>query len=298
VRLDGEEIPMAMNAVGPGFFETMGLPIVAGRAIGPEDRAGAPAVVVINETAARRYFDGESPIGRRLTVGRRDVEIIGVAGAALYRNLRTPPQPMYYDSFAQRSFDNFPGLAALLRSAVPSPIHVVMRSSAAPGALVAAIPDAVREVAPGLPITEIRTHVEQIEGTIARERMFTRLLVIFGGFAVLLACIGLHGITTYAVARRTSEIGIRLALGAQRGQVLWLILRQVLVVATAGIALGVPIAIAAGPVVASLLFGLAPRDALTTAAAAAAMFVVALGAGWLPARRATGLDPARVLRES
>jgi predicted permease len=296
--LNGTSLRIPMKAIGPDFFETMGVPILAGRAINAGDRAGALPVLVIDEVAAATYFPGQSPVGRRLTVGRRDAEIVGVAAATRGRSLRTPPQPVFYDSYAQRSFENFPGLAKMLRSAAPSTMHVVLRASADRQALIAAIPAAVAEVAPELPLREVRTYEDEIDSTIARERMFTRLLVIFGGFAVLLACIGLHGITTYAVARRTSEIGIRLALGAQRGQVLWLILRQVLVVATAGIALGVPIAIAAGPVVASLLFGLAPRDALTTAAAAAAMFVVALGAGWLPARRATGLDPARVLRES
>jgi ABC-type antimicrobial peptide transport system permease subunit len=116
--------------------------------------------------------------------------------------------------------------------------------------------------------------------------MFMRLLVIFGGFAVVLACIGLHGVTSYAVARRTSEIGIRMALGAERSQVLWLILRQVLVLAVAGVALGLPIAIAAGPAIGSMLYGLAPRDLTTMAGSAIVLLAVALGAGWLPARRA------------
>ena len=296
VFLDGVKLDVSMNAVGPGFFETMGVPIVAGRPIGPEDGPGAPPVIVINQIAAARYFPNHSPIGRRLTVGRREVEIVGIAGDALYRNLRTPPRPMYYDSYAQRSFDTLPGLAGILRSAVPSPIHVVLRTRSSAAGLVAAIPAAVREVAPEMPVTELQTHVELIEDTIARERMFTRLLVVFGGFAVLLGCIGLHGVTTYSIARRTSEIGIRVALGAQRGQVVWLILRQVLVVAVAGVALGVPIAVAAGPVMASLLFGLAPRDALTIAAAAALMLAVALAAGWLPARRAARLPVLAALR--
>jgi ABC-type lipoprotein release transport system permease subunit len=269
---------------------------VLGRAIGPQDRAGSPPVVVINEAAADRYFKGASPLGRRLTVGRADVEIVGVAATTLYRSLRTPPEPMFYDAVAQRSFAYFPSLAKILRSPTPNPIHVVVRSPR-PASLMTALPSAIREVEPRLPLVDIKTQTDQIAETTARERMFTRLLVIFGGFAVVLACIGLHGVTAYAVARRTSEIGIRVALGAQRGQVLWLILKQVVIVAVAGILIGVPAAIAAGPLVGSLLFGLAPRDALTISGAAVVMMLVAVGAGWLPARRAARLPVVTALRQ-
>jgi predicted permease len=294
---DGEKIDINMNAVGPDFFETMGVPIVAGRAIGPGDRGGAPVVAVINETAAARYFPGRSPLGRRFTVGRQEVEIVGVAGDARDRHVRTPPQPMFYDSYAQRSLDNVPGLAVFLTSGTPSPIHIVLRSSVPPARMIEAIPAAVREVAPELPVTDLETQRAQIDETIARERMVTRLLVVLGGFAVLLACIGLYGVTAYSVARRTNEIGVRVALGAQRAQVVWLVLRHVLVVALAGVMLGVPLAVAAGPVVGSLLFGLAPRDPLTIASAAASMLAVALLAGWLPARRAARLPAVVALRQ-
>ncbi len=297
VKVDNEPIRIRMNAVGPDFFETMRLPIVLGRPIGPGDRKGTPPVAVINQTAASTYFPGQSPIGRRLLVGKSELEIVGVAGTTLYRDLRTAPEPMFYDSFAQRSLDYFPGLAKILRSGTPNPINVVLRTSGSTAALAGAIPAAVREVEPALPIPDIKTHTELIAGTIERERMFMRLLVVFGGFAVLLACIGLHGVTAYAVARRTSEIGIRVALGAQRGQVLWLILKQVIVVTLAGIAIGVPVALAAGPVVGSLLFGLAPRDALTIAMASIAMLAVAIAAGWLPARRAARLPVVAALRQ-
>ncbi|HSC28534.1 MAG TPA: FtsX-like permease family protein, partial [Vicinamibacterales bacterium] len=296
VRVGGNEVDMSMNAIGPDFFETMGIRIVAGRPISSADRAGAPAAVVINETAARTYFPGALPIGRRFTVGRQEVEIVGVASSTRYRSLRTAPLPSFYDSYAQRTLESFPRLARILRSGTPRAMHVVLRASVPPRALVAAIPSAVSEVAPDLPVREIRTQADQIEQSIARERLLSRLLLIFGGFAVLLACIGLHGVTSYSVARRTSEIGIRVALGARRTQVIWLILRQVLVVALAGVALGVPIALLAGPVVASMLFGLAPRDAFTIVLAAAIMLSVALAAGWLPARRAARLPVVAALR--
>jgi predicted permease len=296
VFLDDRRVEMSMNAVGPGFFETMGVPIVAGRAIGAGDHAGAPPVVVINETAAARFFPGTSPLGRQLMVGRRRVEIVGVAGAALYRDLRTPSEAMFYDSYRQRSFENMPGLAALLPSPVPSPMHVVLRTSGATAALRDALPSAVRGAAPELPITGLRTHVEQIEQTIAHERMFARLLAFFGAFAMLLASIGLHGVTAYAVARGTSEIGIRLALGAQRRQVVWMVIRQVAAVAAAGIALGVPIAVTAGPALGSLLFDVAPRDGVTIAIASLVMLSVAILAGWLPATRAARLPILAALR--
>jgi ABC-type antimicrobial peptide transport system permease subunit len=173
---------------------------------------------------------------------------------------------------------------------------VVVRTTAPFATFAAAIPAAVKEVEPDLPVIDVRTQTDQIAQSTARERMFMRLLVIFGGFAVVLACIGLHGVTSYAVARRTSEIGIRMALGAQRSQVLWLILRQVVVLALAGVALGLPIAFSASPAIASMLYGLAPRDSVTMAAAAILLIAVALAAGWLPARRAVAVDPTIALR--
>ena len=149
---------------------------------------------------------------------------------------------------------------------------------------------------PALPIANYKTQLEQIDETIGKERVFTRLLTAFGGFALLLACVGLHGVTSYSVARRTPEIGIRLALGAQRSQVRWLVLRQVIVLAAAGLAIGLPIAWFAGPVTSSFLFGLDARDPITIATAAAIMVLVALGAGFWPARRAARLEALTALR--
>ncbi|MGD8277190.1 MAG: FtsX-like permease family protein, partial [Gemmatimonadota bacterium] len=141
-----------------------------------------------------------------------------------------------------------------------------------------------------LPIPEIRSQIAQMEETSARERVFTRLLIVFGSFALLLASIGPHGVTAYSVARRTSEIGVRVAVGARPDQVLWLMLRQVLLLAGAGLAIGIPIAIAAGPIVASLLYEVAPNDIAVIGAAAALMLSVALTAGFWPALRAARLD--------
>jgi ABC-type antimicrobial peptide transport system permease subunit len=158
------------------------------------------------------------------------------------------------------------------------------------------IRDAVAAVDPNLPMTHLQTQQEQIEQSIGRERVLARLLTLFGAFALLLASLGLHGLTSYAVARRTSEIGIRLALGAQRSQVLWLVLRQVLTLAAAGLALGLPLAWAAGPLVGSYLFGVPSRDLLTMVLAGMVLTLVTLVAGWLPARPAARLDPLAALR--
>ena len=155
---------------------------------------------------------------------------------------------------------------------------------------------AVAEVNRDLPVPQVRTQVAQIQDSTIRERVFTEMLMLFGGFALLLACIGLHGVTSYSVARRTSEMGIRLALGAQRRQVLWLVQRQVIVVALAGLAIGVPLALLAAPLVGALLFGVAPTDYQAVVVAGVIMLVVATGAGLMPARRAARMDPLKALR--
>jgi predicted permease len=288
-QVGGEKIDVHLNAVGPRFFETMGIPIIAGRSIDERDTANAPPVVVVSQTFAGQYFPGQAAIGQHFLVGEADVEIVGVVADSRNRDLRTAPPPMVYDAYVQRSFATFPSFRGFLRTVSPMEMSIVLRTGAQIAALRSAIPAAVREVEPELPVTDIRTETDQIAASVARERMFMRLLVIFGGFAVLLACIGLHGVTSYTVARRTSEIGIRMALGAQRSQVLWLILRQVVALALAGVSLGLPIAFSAGPVIGSMLYGLASRDAMTIAAAAILLIAVALGAGWLPARRAARL---------
>jgi predicted permease len=295
-KVGEEKISVNLNAVGPRFFETMGIPIVAGRSIEDRDTASAPPVVVVSQTFAAQYFPGQPAIGQHFLIGEANVEVVGVVADSRNRDLRTAPPPMVYDAYLQRSFATFPAFRGFLRTVSPREMSVVLRAAAPLAALRSAIPAAVREVEPELPVTDIRTETDQIAHSTARERMFMRLLVIFGGFAVLLACIGLHGVTSYAVARRTSEIGIRMALGAQRSQVLWMILRQVVVLALAGVALGLPIAFSASPVIGSMLYGLAPRDMVTMAASALLLIAVALAAGWLPARRAVAVDPTIALR--
>jgi ABC-type antimicrobial peptide transport system permease subunit len=147
-----------------------------------------------------------------------------------------------------------------------------------------------------LPVTDFKTETAQIDETMGKERAFTRLLTVFGALALLLACIGLHGVTAYAVARRTNEFGIRLALGARRSQIVWLVVRQVLILAIAGIAIGVPASLVASPLVSSLLYGLAPRDPVTLVVAGLVMGTVAVGAALLPAHRASRMEALNALR--
>ena len=282
VTVDGQRHNLYMNAVGPGFLETMGMRLLAGRMPGVQDRAGAPAVAAINETAARELFGAASPLGRVMQVGSRSVEVVGVVSDSLYDRQRSAVRPTMFDSALQRA--GYGGH------------HVVIKSAVAVETLEPALRRAVAETHRDLPIPAIKTQVAQMRETTVRERVFAQLLTIFGAFALLLATIGLHGVTAYSVARRTNEIGVRMALGARRGQVLWMIERQVVVLAIAGLVVGVPAAIALAPFVGSLLFGVAPTDWAVVATAAAVMVAVSIAAGLLPAHRAATLDPLKALR--
>jgi predicted permease len=279
--VNGQQGTMYLNAIGPHYLETMGARLVDGRTVGLGDRHGTPPSVLINETAVRKFFNGKSPIGQHFKIGTRDVEVVGVVADSKYDGIRNDIPPTMLQSFLQREMFG---------------MSVVVRVSGSTAPMRRAIEDAVHEVDPSMPVTRYRTQLEQIDETIGKERVFARLLTAFGAFALLLACVGLHGVTSYSVTRRTSEIGIRLALGARRSQVLWLVMRQVLVLAAAGLAVGVPAALIAGPAVSSFLFGLQPNDPTTLILAAVLMVGVAVSAGLLPARRAARMEALSALR--
>ncbi|HKW01352.1 MAG TPA: FtsX-like permease family protein, partial [Vicinamibacterales bacterium] len=281
VTIDGQKCPMYLNGVGPKYFETFGVRLISGRAFGPQDRAGSPPVVILNDAAARKYFAGQSPLGRFVRWGSREVEVVGVVSDSKYDGLRNDIEPTLFHPYEQST---------------GAGMHVVVRASVPPGTLRASIVKAVADVDPSLPVVDFKSQTDQISQMVGKERTFAGLLTFFGAFALLLACLGLHGVTSYSVTRRTSEIGIRLALGARRGQVLWLILRQVFLLAITGLAIGIPIAWLAGPIVRSFLFGLSPTDPLTIVVASAVLLLVALGAGFLPARRAARLNALAALR--
>jgi len=280
VEIDGTQANLYMNAVAPGFFETMGVPVVSGRTIGPGDVAGSVPVAVVNETAERQAFGGRA-VGRTLRVGGREMRVVGVVADTRYRTLRAEAPPTFFDPWVQRS-----QVYAL---------HYVMRSDVPLPALELAVREAVARVDPRLPVTDLRSQSEEIRRSAARERVLARVLSVFAGFALLLACIGLHGITAFAVSRRTSEMGIRLALGAEPRGIVGLVLREVLALTGAGVALGLGAAYLLGPVVEAYLFGVAATDPLTTLGTAAAMAAVATVAAWLPAWRASRVDPMAAL---
>jgi macrolide transport system ATP-binding/permease protein len=270
------------NPIGPAFLETMGMRLVAGRAPGMQDTPDAPPVAVVNETAVREMFGGESPVGRILSLGSREVQIVGVIGDTPYRNRRDPVPSTLFESALQRS--GYGGNHVVLRTDVPlSRLEPLVR-------------EAVSRVDADLPVPELRAQTAIIAESSSRERVFTRLLTLFGGFALLLASIGLHGVTSYAVTRRTSEIGVRVAVGARPSQVLRLILGQVVFLAAVGLVVGVPVSLAAAPLVGSLLYGVAPTDVATVVGAAAVMMAVAVAAGLLPAVRAARMDALEALR--
>ena len=281
---DGRKVDLWFNRVGPDYFATLGVPLVAGRPIDARDRETTSPVAVLNETAARAIFGGAPAIGRHLSPFRHDMEIVGIARDTKYDSVRKAAVPTIFIPYEQPT-----GFA--VRS-----MHVVVRTAVPPASIMGVLRAAASEVDRDVPVSRMKTQQAQIQETLSTEIAFTRLLVAFGAFALFLACIGLHGVTAYSVARRTSEIGVRIALGARGTDVLWLILRQVAIITAAGLALGIPLAIAGGRAVSAMLFGVQPADPFSLAAASLLMVLVAGIAGYLPARGAARLDPLTALR--
>jgi predicted lysophospholipase L1 biosynthesis ABC-type transport system permease subunit len=240
---------------------------------------------VINEAAARGLFGGAPALGRRLKPFDHELEVVGVARDTKYDSVRKDVVPTMFIPYRQPTPFSRGGA-----------MHVVARTTVPPAALMGELRRVAADVDRDVPISRMKTQQAQIQETLGTEIAFTRLLIAFGAFALFLACIGLHGVTAYSVARRTSEIGVRIALGAQRGDVLWLVLRQVVTMTVAGLALGIPLAVAGGRAVGAMLFGVKPADPISLGAAALLMAVVAGIAGYLPARRAARLDPLVALR--
>jgi predicted permease len=288
VVADGIKQAILTNASGPGVFEALGARLVEGRGLETRDAIG-PESVVLNETAARRLFKGPA-LGREQTIAasgdrpQRVARVVGIVADMHYTSVRSAPPATLFDYYARHARESLTGLTFVVRSDQPAPL------------LERPLRAAVARASPATGITAFRSQTAQIAQTLGRERVFARLLTLVGAFGLLLAAIGLHGITAYSVAQRTSEIGVRLALGATTGRVLWMVLRQVAGIALAGLAVGVPAALAAGPLLRALLFGLAPTDAPTLGIAAVTLLSISLLAGWIPARRAAALDPLTAIR--
>ena len=273
-----------MMRVSSAFFDTLQIPIVDGRPFADRDRQDAPPVVIINETAARLLFPGGSAVGRRLGFSpekNQEYEVVGVVRDTKYASLRLPAPATLNQSYLQS-----PGRS----------MTFMLRTQSNPEALMDAVRAAVNRVDPGLPITNMTTQMTQIEGRVGQERLFAVAYASFGGLALILACVGLFGVMSYSVARRTNEIGVRMALGAQRVDIVRMVLGESMLLVAIGIALGLGAAAASGRFVTALLFGLPPTDLVTMTIAMLLMTVVAALAAYLPARRASHVDPLVALR--
>lgn len=282
---EGEDMSPIVNAVGPGYFSTLGFGLAAGREFDAGDDAAAQPVAVVNETFARYFFGAESALGRRFRFARDEataIEIVGVVRDAKTVTLREAPRRVFYVPYRQDRW-----LAQLT---------FYVRTHAAEQTLAEEVRGAVARVDPGLPLFDLKTMTAQIGETLFVERMIAALSAAFGVLATLLAALGLYGVMSFAVASRTREIGIRMALGAERRRVMRLVLGDVALLAGLGIAIGLPGSVALSRLLASQLFGISPWDPLTLALASATLALVTLLAGWAPARRATRLDPMAALR--
>jgi predicted permease len=285
----GQALPSKDNAffigAGPRYFETMQTPLLAGREFTPRDTKDSPPVAIVNEAFARSHFPNQNPIGRHLSAvvrGRRaELEIVGVSKNTSLRGLRTPAPPAVHVAYSQLTGD--------------FPSTVVIRARGFIGQIASAIETEFQQEIPELPI-EVRAFSGQIEAALIQERMMAALAGGFGILALLLACIGLYGLLNYSVARRTKEIGIRMALGAQRSWVVGMEVRSACRLVALGMAVGLPAAWLASRWVQSMLFGVTPADPATIAAASIVLVAAALVAAYLPARRASRVDPLTALR--
>ena len=283
---EGQSRTLRNNIVGPDFFAAMGIPLVQGRGFGPQDIKNSQKVAVVSESMARTFFPAGAPVGKRFGLGRpgspEDIEVIGVVKDAKYGTLKEEFRPMAFYSYSQRPdvLGNF-----------------VVRFSGPASTIVPQIRQAITQTNNNLPIDDVVSLSEHIGRSLVQQKLVARLATFFGLLALLLASVGLYGVMSYGVARRTNEIGIRMALGARGRSVLWLVLREALVLVVIGLVVGLIAALAVTKTAESLLYELKPNDPLTIALATLFLAAVAVLAGYLPARRAARVDPIVALRE-
>jgi predicted permease len=274
--------------IGPAFFTTMQIPVLLGREITERDRPGVPMVAVVNQEFARINFGDRNPLGQHLGLPRKcpacDIEVVGVTANVHYGSIKRSVEPTVFLSFAQGAWGPVQGMVYELRT------------EGNPLASVSAVRELVRRADERLPVSAVKTQRAWIDQTINQEITFARLCSAFALLALTIACVGLYGTMSYNVARRTSEIGVRMALGARRASVIWMVLREVFMLAGFGLAVSVPIALNTSKVIESFLFGMQPNDPGTLAVAIAVLLSAALVAGLGPARRASRIDPMLALR--
>lgn len=278
--------PEYVNVVSAGFFKTMEIPIIAGRGFDAHDNVNSAKVAVINAAMAEKRFPGVNPVGRRFRVSldpKSDlIEIVGICANTRYMNLRDVPPAQFF--------------LPLIQQPDSGSMTYELRTSFEPGQIAASVRRVVQTIDPNLPVIDFRTQREQINATMQFERAFAALTAGFGVLALALACVGIYGIMAYTVAQRTNEIGIRLALGAQPGQVRSMILRESTWLTLAGILAGVAAALLCTRLIRSMLFGITPNDPATIGGGMALLLAVAFAATWIPARRAASVQPMDALR--
>jgi putative ABC transport system permease protein len=282
-----EDQAITQNHVSEEYFDTFGVALLAGRSFTAADREGAPPVAILNEAAARFYFGEKNPLGTTIELGsgerHRVCEIVGVVGDARHRSVRQQTPRFLYIPIAQRR-------ERLER------LTLAIRTAGDPAALAAPVEREVHAAGPGILISEVMTLHQQVDAALVQERLLSTVGGFFGALALLLSAVGLYGLLSHIVGQRTAEIGIRVALGADRGDVVWMILRRSLRLVAIGVALGIPAALLAARPLQSLLYGLAASDPVTIAAGVIALTATAVLAAYLPARRASGIDPMTALR--
>lgn len=280
----GESRVMQVNVATPGLFAAYGIQFVQGRGFTPADSAKTPLVAVINEAMAKKYFGGSAALGRQFQedASSAPFTIVGVVRDVRMNDLREPVGPMAWFPLSQNPEEYVRSLD--------------LRTAGDPEAMASTIRTVINQAAPALPVRSITALSRQFENALSREAFIARLTAVFAGIALLLACLGLYGVMAYAVSRRTAELGLRSALGATRGHVLWLVMRETLGMAVVGAVIGLGLTVASMRLAAKLLYGLSPDDPLTLACSALALIATALFAGYLPARRASRVDPVVALR--
>ncbi len=291
-KIDPEKDQSAWNnAVGAGFFHTMGIPIVAGRDFNERDTATAPKVGILSESLARKAFPGQNPVGKRFLANFHPkegkpgdlIEVVGVCGDTRYWSLKQDPIGMFYQPYQQTPNLDFGATYEV-------------RTSLRPESIASSLRTAVQSIDPDLPLQDIRTQQEQIDASMQQERIIAALTTSFGVLALVLACVGVYGMMAYSVAQRTNEIGIRMALGSLPRQVLTMVLTEAGWISLGGIAFGVGATLLLGRLVKALLYATQPNDPLVISGSALLLAAVGLAASWIPARRASAVEPMQALR--
>jgi predicted permease len=272
------------NVAGPDFFRTLGVPILAGRDFVDSDTATSPHVGIINEQFAKRFLPNQNPLGHSIGTdnGKYQMTVVGVVKDHKYRSMDEEPIPMAWYMYAQIP--------------ITGPMHVELRVHGEPLAILPAAQKVLQQMDPTLPLIQPMTQRAQFETTISQQLMFARLAEFFGMLAVVLVASGLYGTLSYRVNMRTAEIGVRMAVGARREQVVWMILKDSLLLTAVGVVVGVPLAMLVGHALTSSLYGVRPFDAVSYLLAVVGVAVVALAASAIPAGRAASVDPLTALR--